>query len=87
MTRVVLARSARAALQGLPYPLAEAVTESLSQLERDPQTGYPLRGRLRGLYSLRVGVYRVVYELRENAETVRVVAIRHREEAYRSDPR
>jgi mRNA-degrading endonuclease RelE of RelBE toxin-antitoxin system len=49
--------------------------------------GYPLRGRLRGLYSLRVGSYRIVYQLADNGKTVRVAAIRHRSVAYGSDPR
>ena len=36
--------------------------------------------------SYRVGVYRIIYELRDH-KTVRVVAIRHRGNAYGSDPR
>lgn len=56
-------------------------------LERDPHAGHELRGRLTGLRALRVGVYRVLYQLRDNAQTVRVVAIRHRSATYRTDPR
>lgn len=58
----------------------------MSLLEREPHFGYQLRGRLTGLWSLRVGLYRIIYELRDDRE-VRIVAIRHRTEAYRSDPR
>jgi mRNA interferase RelE/StbE len=86
MALVVLTRSARQALHALDYPLAEAVVESVSLLERDPGAGYRLRGRLQGLWSLRVGSYRVIYESRDHGTAVRVVAIRHRAEAYRSDP-
>lgn len=60
--------------------------DALGLLERDPAAGYQLRGRLRGLYSYRVGAYRIIYE-RRGAETVRVVAIRHRSEACGTDPR
>lgn len=56
-------------------------------LERDPEAGHELRGRLRGLRSLRVGSYRVIYQLVDNGQTVRVAAVRHRGVAYRSDPR
>lgn len=87
MARVVLARSARRALMALDFPLTEAVLDSIGLLERDPEAGHPLRGRLDGPRSLRVGVYRIVYELRDGGATVRVVAIRHRSAAYRSDPR
>jgi len=84
---VVLARRARAELLELEWPLIDAVEEALGLLEREPAAGYPLRGRLRGLRSLRVGSYRIVYLLLDNGSTVRVVAIRHRSTAYRSDPR
>jgi mRNA interferase RelE/StbE len=86
MAKVFLARSARAALDGLDFLVAEAVLDALGELERDPLAGHVLRGRLTGLRSYRVGVYRIIYELRD-AVTVRVVAIRHRGDAYLSDPR
>ena len=87
MTRVVLARAARTALLELDWPLIDAVEDALGLLEREPATGYELRGRLRGLRSLRVGSYRIVYQLIDADQTVRVVAILHRSVAYRTDPR
>lgn len=86
MAKVFLARAARDALAQLDVPLSEAVLEALDALGRDPELGYELRGRLTGLRSYRVGVYRIIYELR-NAKTIRVVAIRHRGSSYETDPR
>lgn len=86
MARVFLARSARPALVSLDFLLAEAVLDALDELKRDPEAGHVLRGRLSGLRSYRVGTYRIIYELRD-AETVRVVAVRHRGQAYGTDPR
>ena len=86
MARVVLARSARDALAELDFLRADAVLDALGELERDPEAGYELRGRLAGLWSYRVGVYRIIYE-RRDAKTVRVVAIRLRGQAYETDPR
>ena len=86
MARVFLSRTARDALAALDFLRADAVLDALSELERDPGAGYELRGRLAGLWSYRVGVYRIIYELRDT-KTVRVVAIRHRGQAYESDPR
>ena len=37
--------------------------------------------------SLRVGAYRIIYQLADNEHTVRVAAIRHRSIAYDTDPR
>jgi mRNA-degrading endonuclease RelE of RelBE toxin-antitoxin system len=87
LARVVLARRVRSQILALDWPLIDAVEEVLSLLQRDPNAGYPLRGRLRGLHSLRVGSYRIIYQLTEDERTVRVAAVRHRSVAYDSDPR
>jgi mRNA interferase RelE/StbE len=59
-------------------PLGRVPTaHALAQLEREPEIKHQLRGRLIGPRSHRVGVYRVISELRDE-HTVRVVAIRHR---------
>jgi mRNA interferase RelE/StbE len=87
VAKVVLARSARQQLLGLDWPLIDAVEDALALLERDPYIGHALRGRLHGLRSLRVGAYRIIYQLSDDGQTVRVAAIRHRSIAYRTDPR
>jgi len=83
----VLARRARGDLLGLDWPLIDAVSEALSVLEREPHAGHLLRGRLTGLRSLRVGTYRIIYQVIDDDRTVRVAAIRHRSIAYGTDPR
>jgi mRNA interferase RelE/StbE len=87
VARVVLARRARADLLGLDWPLIDAIEDALGQLEREPAAGHQLRGRLRGVRSLRVGSYRIIYQLVDEQHTVRVAAILHRSVAYRIDPR
>lgn len=87
MARLVLARRARRELLELNWPLIDAIEDALGLLEREPQAGHALRGKLRGLYSLRVGVYRIFYQLTDGEQTVRVAAIRHRSAAYGGDPR
>jgi mRNA interferase RelE/StbE len=87
VAKVVLARRVRQELLDLEWPLIDAVDDALGLLQREPDSGHALRGRLRGLYSLRVGAYRIIYQLSESDQTVRVVAIRHRSIAYRTDPR
>ncbi|HXP36614.1 MAG TPA: type II toxin-antitoxin system RelE/ParE family toxin [Solirubrobacteraceae bacterium] len=87
MARVVLARRARSELLELNWPLIDAVRDALGSLERDPIVGHALRGRLTGLRSLRVGTFRIIYQLAEDEKAVRVVAIRHRSVAYGRDPR
>lgn len=87
MSRVELARRARKEIVDLDWPVSDAVVEALSLLEREPEVGHPLRGRLRGLRSLRVGTYRIIYQLGDDERLVRVLAVRHRSVAYTTDPR
>jgi len=87
LARLVLARRARKELLELSWPLIDAVEDALGLLEREPLAGYRLRGRLGGLYSLRVGAYRILYQLTDGGKTVRVATIRHRSSAYGGDPR
>jgi mRNA interferase RelE/StbE len=87
LARLVLARRARRDLLELGWQLIDAIEDALGLLERDPFAGYPLRGKLRGMYSLRVGAYRILYQLADGGKTIRVAAIRHRSTSYSSDPR
>jgi mRNA-degrading endonuclease RelE of RelBE toxin-antitoxin system len=87
LARLVLARRARCDLLDLGWPLIDAIEDALGLLERDPFAGHALRGRLRGPYSLRVGAYRILYQVTEDGKSVRVAAIRHRSVSYVSDPR
>ena len=87
MSRVELARRARKETVALVWPLSDAVVEALGLLEREPDAGHALRGRLRGLRSLRVGAYRIIYQVDGDERVVRVLAVRHRSVAYATDPR
>jgi len=71
----------------LEAQLSDAIEDALGLLERDPDAGHALRGRLRGLRSLRVGAYRIIYQVTDGDQNVRVAAVRHRSIAYRTDPR
>ncbi len=87
MARLALARHARRELLELSWPLIDAIEDALGLLEREPWAGHALRGRLRGLYLLRVGSYRIFYQVIDDGQTVRVAAIRHRSVLYGGDPR
>jgi mRNA-degrading endonuclease RelE of RelBE toxin-antitoxin system len=76
-----LTRRARRDLEGLPEPVRSAVLETLGAIALEPEpSGKALVGRLRGLWSARVGNYRVLYTIEESGVIVR--AIRHRAVAY-----
>jgi mRNA interferase RelE/StbE len=81
--RVLIKRSAFKALQGIDREDRERLVRAIDRLADEPQAGGVLKGEFSGLRRLRVGVYRIVYEVHESVLTVLVVRIAHRREAYR----
>ena len=59
------------------------IVAAIDRLAETPHLGAPLKGDLRGLRRLRVGDYRVVYEIQDNQLVVLVVRVAHRQDAYR----
>jgi mRNA-degrading endonuclease RelE of RelBE toxin-antitoxin system len=77
-----LTRRARNDLQALPETVREAVLQTLILIGAEPEcAGKKLVGRLEGLWSARVGNYRVLYTVESRGVVMR--AIRHRAVAYR----
>ena len=79
--------TARDQLQGLDKPIAHRIVDYMSDrvasLDDPRSRGRALVGRLGGLWRYRVGDYRVICELRDDALRVLVVRIAHRSRAYR----
>jgi mRNA-degrading endonuclease RelE of RelBE toxin-antitoxin system len=74
-------RRAKQDLFDLPPTIREAVLETVDLIAREPElAGKQLVGRLSGLWSTRVGNYRVLYTIEPSQSIVR--AIRHRVVAY-----
>jgi len=54
----------------------------LEDLKDNPELGKPLTGRLAGLWSLRTGDYRALYQIRHGELLILVLRIKHRKDAY-----
>lgn len=86
MAELRLTERAREDLAALPEQIREAVFNALLAIEEEPEeAGKALLGTLRGLWSARVGNYRVLYTIEATGVIVR--AIRHRAVAYPSHRR
>jgi mRNA interferase RelE/StbE len=77
-------RTAARALARLPADASTRITARVNALGDDPRPrgALPLRGPLKGLYRLRVGEYRVGYEVDDRASVVRIRTIGHRRDFY-----
>ena len=80
---VRIKRSATRELARIAQQDRERLIYAIDRLGKRPFTGIPLKGNLRGLRRVRVGNYRVVYQILNNVLTVLVVRVAHRRDAYR----
>lgn len=78
--------SAARELKRVERPDRIRVTTAIDRLGETPHLGTALKGDLRGLRRLRVGDYRILYEIRDDELVVLVVRIAHRRDAYRRTP-
>jgi mRNA interferase RelE/StbE len=75
--------SAAKALRRLPSGDRTRVVDAIDRLAREPAAGGTLKGEFSGLRRLRVGRYRIVYEVIDDELVVLVLRIWHRKEVYR----
>ena len=59
------------------------MVEELEKLQGDPDLGKQLTGPLKGLRSLRVGEYLIIYKKESNALIVLIIAVGHRKNIYK----
>lgn len=84
MYRVFLERAAEKDLKDLPSRLHNRIIAALQALAKNPRpSGCRKLGGTDSDWRIRVGDYRVVYEIDDAAETVCVNRVRHRREVYR----
>ena len=61
----------------------EWLERMIERLEQEPQFGKPLRGKLHGLWQLRIGPFRVWYEINTEEKKVTLRAILHKDDAMK----
>jgi mRNA interferase RelE/StbE len=81
-----LTDEAKADLERLDKATAQSIVRKLRWLVASVAVmkHYALTGGWSGLYRLRVGDYRIIYDLDHTARRVVVVAIGHRREVYKT---
>lgn len=76
--------AARRDLRKLPRDVLERVDARIQSLATDPRPhGSVKLTNEDALYRIRVGDYRIIYEVQDEALVVIVIRVRHRREVYR----
>jgi len=63
--------------------LLHRIIRKMASLEESPYEGKPLVGNHKGEFSLRVGNYRIVYEVDSSSHILYILTIKHRSHVYR----
>lgn len=81
--QVLLESSARRQIKKLPLSVQENVLARITDLGTNPRPSgcKKLKGR-KNQYRIRVGSYRVIYSVEDDALVIRVVRAGHRQSAY-----
>jgi len=85
MYRIVFTKQATRSLHKMPRNMARLIREKLDQLAQEPYTRNPNLTKLQGRsgYRLRVGDWRVIYELEDERLVILVLKVGPRGEVYR----
>ena len=70
-------------LKKIDKPWQKKIIQKLeTTLTKEPYSGKKLVGNLSDYFRLRVGDYRIIYEILDNIVTVEVIKIKHRKHIY-----
>ncbi|MEA1872143.1 MAG: type II toxin-antitoxin system RelE/ParE family toxin [Chloroflexota bacterium] len=83
MYKVVLSRDAARTLEKATPAMIRRIIAALEKVKAKPDSGKRLRGELEGLFSLRIGGMRAVYEVDAEKKAVVVLAIGPRGDIYK----
>jgi mRNA interferase RelE/StbE len=84
MYEILLEKQAEKDLKKLPNDVFQRIIPVIRGLSQNPRPVgcLKLKNSLQD-YRIRVGDYRIIYEIDDNNQTVKVMKIRHRRESYR----
>ena len=58
------------------------IGKKLENLKTNPELGKPLTGNLSGLWSLRIGKYRLIYQIKNQELVIFILDLGHRKNVY-----
>ncbi len=81
--QVLLSKSVQKELDRLPNAIANRILVRLAGLETNPRPADVKKLKGRDAWRIRVGDYRVIYEIHDRVLQVIVITVGHRREIYR----
>jgi len=83
MYRIILSRTAEWDLSKIDKKYKPHIFAALFDLRKEPFLGKRLKGKFQDCYSLRVGIYRIIYKIYKKELDILVIRIGHRQGIYK----
>ncbi len=80
---LTIKQSALKEIQRLDKPDRKRLIEAIDKLAENPHVGKLLKGEFSGLRRIRVGSWRVIYEINDGKVVVLILRVAHRKDIYR----
>lgn len=80
---IVIAPTAKRQIDNLQPNIKSRLADVLSVIADNPFIGKALKAELKGLYSYRLGDYRIIYNIVRHKLVIQVIKVMHRREVYR----
>lgn len=82
MYNLQVSQTAAKEIRKLEKKHQEAIIEALQEIREHPLSGKPLTRELTGRFSYRVGVYRIIYKVRQKDRIIIILTAGHRSSVY-----
>ncbi len=82
MWKIQYTQKAAEAILKLNSSIQERIKRGIEKLQLKPDIGKQLSGQLKGLRSLRISTYRIIYKKETTHLVVLIVAVGHRKNVY-----
>ena len=83
MYQIILSRTAEEDLSKIDKKYKPHIFAALFDLRKEPFSGKKLKGKFQDCYSLRVGIYRIIYKIYKKELEILVIRIGHRQGIYK----
>jgi len=80
---IIIAPKAKRQIDKLTEKVKDKLANALQELSNNPYLGKPLKAQLKGLFSCRIGDYRIIYDIVKKQLIVQIIKIMHRKDVYR----
>ena len=82
MYKLRISSQAKKELKKISKTKKIAILEAMLEIKENPLLGKPLKRELKGRFSYKVGIYRIIYKVTKKSRIVEIITAGHRAKVY-----